>query len=71
MYPLSDEEFWLSPDKPNVDAIKEHLRREGRITDAQFRRIVQLTYEIFCSEENILRVPAPVTGDFSVSFPHF
>ena len=47
---------------PNIANIKEHLRREGRLQKEHIHKIVDLAYEIFCAEENVLTVPAPVTG---------
>jgi serine/threonine-protein phosphatase 2B catalytic subunit len=59
---ISDNDFWLQPNKkPNCVAIKEHLRREGKISIVQFTALIDAVYEIFCAEENILEVDAPVT----------
>lgn len=59
--PLSDSVFWCDG-RPNAAAIKEHLRQEGRLSLPQMHRLIELAYEVFCAEETVLTVPAPVTG---------
>lgn len=67
-HPLSDDVFWNPDKKPNVSAIKEHLRKEGRLSLAQAHGIIEQVYEVFCAEENVLAVPAPVTGPHPLDF---
>jgi len=66
---MRDEDFWRDG-KPNGDAIKAHLKREGRITKTQLASLVDLVYEILCAEDNVLYVDAPLTvcGDIHGQF---
>lgn len=71
---LTDEEFWesMEPKRPNVARIKEHLSQEGRThvfidtqTTGKFERehlleLFDIAYEVYCAEDNVLIVPAPV-----------
>ncbi|KAI8082526.1 serine/threonine protein phosphatase calcineurin catalytic subunit Ppb1 [Gilbertella persicaria] len=56
----ADEELF-SNDKPNISFLKEHFRREGRLTEEQAIRIFKNTKEIFRKEPTLLRIPAPIT----------
>uniref|UniRef100_A0A6B2KZW6 Serine/threonine-protein phosphatase n=1 Tax=Arcella intermedia TaxID=1963864 RepID=A0A6B2KZW6_9EUKA len=58
---MTDSLFWLSEGKPNCAVIKEHLRKEGKISNPQLITLIELVYEIFCAEDNVLEVDAPVT----------
>ncbi|KCV69217.1 protein phosphatase 3, catalytic subunit [Fonticula alba] len=51
------------PDQPiiNVDALREHFSREGRLTTAQVHRIVDAATQILTAEPNVLHIPAPIT----------
>jgi serine/threonine-protein phosphatase 2B catalytic subunit len=59
-YIMKDEEFW-NDQKPNAAAIKEHMRREGRISKTQFEALFQQLYEILCAEDNLMYIDAPLT----------
>jgi len=56
---LTDEQFWLDG-KPNVVLIKEHLTNEGRFKKEHLATLFDTAYEVFCAEDNVLIVPAPV-----------
>jgi len=56
---LSDEEFWLDG-KPNVAVIKQHLTNEGKFSKDHLATLFDTAYEVFCAEDNVLIVPAPV-----------
>jgi hypothetical protein len=55
---MRDEEFWQD-EKPNAAAIKEHMRREGRISKTQFETLFQQLYEILCAEDNLILWRSP------------
>eukprot|EP01128_Nolandella_sp_AFSM9_P002115 TRINITY_DN124_c1_g1_i1.p1 TRINITY_DN124_c1_g1~~TRINITY_DN124_c1_g1_i1.p1 ORF type:complete len:550 (-),score=149.36 TRINITY_DN124_c1_g1_i1:174-1823(-) len=59
--PLSDSDFWTAENVPNVVNIKAHLTAEGRLSKTQIHKIIDLAYEVYCAEETVLNVPAPVT----------
>jgi serine/threonine-protein phosphatase 2B catalytic subunit len=58
---ISDDDFWKDMHVPNTRNIKEHLRREGRITPGQMQLLIDLVYDIFCSEDNVIYIDAPLT----------
>jgi len=58
---LTDQDFWLEPHKPNVALIKDHLKREGRVSKEQIHTLVDLVCDIFSGEDNVLFIEAPVT----------
>eukprot|EP01104_Vermistella_antarctica_P007848 TRINITY_DN1944_c0_g2_i1.p1 TRINITY_DN1944_c0_g2~~TRINITY_DN1944_c0_g2_i1.p1 ORF type:complete len:600 (+),score=201.13 TRINITY_DN1944_c0_g2_i1:185-1801(+) len=78
--PLSSESLWEEIEDedaeggtrsvPRNDVLKEHLRREGRLTEADLIKLVETAAEIFATEETLLTVPAPVTvcGDIHGQF---
>ncbi|KAJ5588588.1 Serine/threonine-specific protein phosphatase/bis(5-nucleosyl)-tetraphosphatase [Penicillium hordei] len=59
----SDESFWSleDPSKPNLQFLKQHLYREGRLTEDQALWIINAGSEILRSEPNLLEMDAPVT----------
>uniref|UniRef100_A0A6B2L051 Serine/threonine-protein phosphatase n=1 Tax=Arcella intermedia TaxID=1963864 RepID=A0A6B2L051_9EUKA len=61
--PLPDRHFWLDEDQrlPNVELIKEHLRREGKISKEHFGVLLDTVYDLFCEEDNLLYIDAPIT----------
>eukprot|EP01130_Rhizamoeba_saxonica_P000613 TRINITY_DN10574_c0_g1_i1.p1 TRINITY_DN10574_c0_g1~~TRINITY_DN10574_c0_g1_i1.p1 ORF type:complete len:556 (+),score=125.33 TRINITY_DN10574_c0_g1_i1:78-1745(+) len=63
-------EFWVEENVPNVQVIKDHLAKEGRLSKEQMISIVDLASEQLCQEPNVLAVPAPVTvcGDIHGQF---
>ncbi|KAK9718606.1 3',5'-cyclic-nucleotide phosphodiesterase (PDEase) (3':5'-CNP) [Basidiobolus ranarum] len=59
----TDEQLYSKeqPEKPNLEFLKDHFFREGRLTEEQALYIIQKGTEILRSEANLLEVPAPVT----------
>ncbi|KAI9599520.1 serine/threonine protein phosphatase 2B catalytic subunit [Syncephalis fuscata] len=68
----TDEEFYSKehPDRPDLTFLKQHLQREGRITQDQALFIIRRATEILRAEPNLLEVDAPVTvcGDVHGQF---
>lgn len=68
----TDAELWSNerPGYPNLVFLKEHLRREGRLTEEQALSILTCTRNILRGEPNLLRMPAPITicGDVHGQF---
>lgn len=68
----TDTELWSTERVgcPNLEFLKDHLRREGRLTEEQALRILKSTKDILRNEPNILRMPAPITicGDVHGQF---
>lgn len=46
---------------PDLAFLREHLRREGRLTDKQALKILNSTKNMLSKEPNLLRIPAPIT----------
>ncbi|ORX99750.1 serine/threonine protein phosphatase 2B catalytic subunit [Basidiobolus meristosporus CBS 931.73] len=59
----TDEEFYSKeqPDKPDIEFLKDHFFKEGRLTEEQALYIIQKGTELLRNEPNLLEVPAPVT----------
>ncbi|KAL4996227.1 Serine/threonine-protein phosphatase 2B catalytic subunit [Aspergillus recurvatus] len=59
----SDEQFWDPEDqtKPNLQFLKQHFYREGRLTEDQALWIIQAGTQILKSEPNLLEMDAPIT----------
>lgn len=59
----SDQELFHSEDKTkvNLEFLKTHLFREGRLSEAQALQIINTTTKIFQQEENLLTVDPPIT----------
>lgn len=59
----SDDMFWSpdDPSKPNLQFLKTHLYREGRLTEEQALWIIHAGTEILRSEPNLLEMDAPIT----------
>lgn len=59
----SDESFWSleDPTKPNLQFLKQHLYREGRLTEDQALWIIRAGTEILHTEPNLLEMDAPIT----------
>ncbi|KAG1079487.1 hypothetical protein G6F42_023741 [Rhizopus arrhizus] len=59
----TDDELWSKerPGLPDLGFLREHLRREGRLTDKQALQILNSTKNLLSKEPNLLRMPAPIT----------
>ncbi|KAI9262727.1 serine/threonine-protein phosphatase 2B catalytic subunit [Sporodiniella umbellata] len=59
----TEEELWSRerPGYPNLEFLREHFRREGRLTKAQALTILSKVNKILKKEPNLLRMPAPIT----------
>ncbi|KAF9891244.1 Serine/threonine-protein phosphatase 2B catalytic subunit alpha [Aspergillus nanangensis] len=59
----SDEQFWSpeDPSKPNLQFLKQHFYREGRLTEDQALWIIQAGSQILRAEPNLLEMDAPIT----------
>ena len=60
----TNEQFFSKkdPTKPELEFLKNHFLREGRLTDEQAMLIVQKGTEILKKEPNMLDIEAPITG---------
>ncbi|KAF5857801.1 3',5'-cyclic-nucleotide phosphodiesterase (PDEase) (3':5'-CNP) [Aspergillus alliaceus] len=58
-----DREFWSleDPSKPDLQFLKQHLYREGRLTEDQALWIIKTGTDILRSEPNLLEMDAPIT----------
>ncbi|KAJ9080195.1 3',5'-cyclic-nucleotide phosphodiesterase (PDEase) (3':5'-CNP) [Entomophthora muscae] len=69
---LTDEEFFFdaTKTKPHVARLKDHLFREGRLTDEQAVFIISKTTEILKAENTLVEIEAPITicGDIHGQF---
>lgn len=59
----TDEELWSNehPGLPNLSFLKEHFRKEGRLTEEQALKILNSTNDILKKEPNLVKMPAPIT----------
>jgi serine/threonine-protein phosphatase 2B catalytic subunit len=59
----TDNELWSKerPGCPDLAFLKEHFRREGRLTDQQALQILHATKNMLEREPNLLRISAPIT----------
>lgn len=59
----TDEQFWSSerPGLPDINFLKDHFYREGRLSESQALYILQAGRDILRLENNLLEIPAPVT----------
>lgn len=62
-HPPTDEQFFSPQDrtKPNIQFLKQHFYREGRLTEQQALWIIKKGAEILRSEPNLLEMDAPIT----------
>lgn len=59
----TDEDFY-SPDdhnKPNLQYLKQHFYREGRLSEEQALWVIKLGTELLRAEPNLLAMEAPIT----------
>lgn len=63
MFPPTDEQFFSTddPKKPNLAFLKQHLYREGRLTEEQALYIIEEGTKILRQEPNLLEMDAPIT----------
>ncbi|WFD32816.1 protein-serine/threonine phosphatase [Malassezia sp. CBS 17886] len=62
-HPPTPEQFWSQkdPSKPDVQFLKNHFYREGRLTDEQAKFIITSATETLRAEPNLLELDAPIT----------
>ncbi|WFD15593.1 protein-serine/threonine phosphatase [Malassezia arunalokei] len=62
-HPPTPEQFWSKkdPTKPDVQFLKNHFYREGRLTHDQARYILIQATELLRAEPNLLELDAPIT----------
>jgi len=51
------------PTKPDVNFLKNHFYREGRVSEEQALYILEKATDILKQESNLISVDAPVTGE--------
>ena len=59
--PTDDELFDSTTGLPNHTFLRNHFLREGRLTESQILRIINMATECLSQEPNLLMVPSPVT----------
>lgn len=57
----TDEELFQPNGIPRHEFLRDHFKREGKLSAAQAARIVTLATELFSKEPNLISVPAPIT----------
>ena len=59
----TDETLWSKedPSKPNLQFLKQHFYREGRLTEEQALYIINAGTQLLRSEPNLLEMDAPIT----------
>jgi hypothetical protein len=55
------------PTKPDVNFLKNHFYREGRVSEEQALYILEKATDLLKQEPNLVSVDAPVTGESQVS----
>lgn len=60
----TDEQFFSrqDPTKPDIAFLKNHLYREGRLSEEHAMYIIEKATDVLKAEPNLLSVDAPVTG---------
>lgn len=63
MRPPTDQEFFSpqDPSKPNLQFLKQHFYREGRLTEEQALYIIEEGTKVLKQEPNLLEMDAPIT----------
>jgi serine/threonine-protein phosphatase 2B catalytic subunit len=63
MHPPTDQQFFSPHDstKPNLQFLKQHFYREGRLTEAQALYIIEEGTKVLKQEPNLLEMDAPIT----------
>lgn len=64
----TDEQFFSrqDPTKPDIAFLKNHLYREGRLSEEHALFIIEKATDVLKAEPNLLSVDAPVTGACSL-----
>jgi serine/threonine-protein phosphatase 2B catalytic subunit len=59
----TDEQFFskTDPSKPDIQFLKQHFIREGRLTEKQALYILEKGTELLKAEPNLLEMDAPIT----------
>lgn len=59
----TNENFWdpEDPTKPNLQFLKQHFYREGRLTEEQALWILNAGTQLLRAEPNLLEMDAPIT----------
>ncbi|KAK2811453.1 hypothetical protein FQN50_002076 [Emmonsiellopsis sp. PD_5] len=59
----TNEQFWSpeDPSKPNLQFLKQHFYREGRLTEEQALWIIHTGTQLLRAEPNLLEMDAPIT----------
>ena len=60
--PTDDVFFSTEEGKPDVEFLKDHFSREGRIKEEHALYIIDKATQLLRAEPNVLTVDAPVTG---------
>ena len=62
-HPPTDEQFFSpsDPNKPNLQFLKQHFYREGRLTEDQALWILSECTKVLSQEPNLLEMDAPIT----------
>ncbi len=63
MHPPTDDQFFSPQDrtKPNLQFLKQHFYREGRLTEEQALFIIEEGTKVLRQEPNLLEMDAPIT----------
>lgn len=64
MQPPTDEQFFApgtNRSKPNLQFLKQHFCREGRVTEEQALWIIKAGTDLLKAEPNLLEMDAPIT----------
>lgn len=57
----TNDQLFLKTGVPNIEFLKQHFLQEGRLTEEQTIKILEMAGDVFRKEPNLLQVPAPVT----------
>lgn len=68
MHIPTGEQFFSKedPTKPDVNFLKNHFYREGRISEDHALYILEKATDLLKQEPNLVSVDAPVTGEFRI-----
>jgi len=70
MWPMGKDRLWGKNGLPNLPALKEHLLKEGRLTQDAALDLIHRASAIIKSEPNMLELKYPITvcGDIHGQF---